>query len=280
MKEHELIENVELRKNYLSRVEVLDKVKEVVLLPYGDSMTLTMVADYFEVGDKAINSLVFDNKEELISNGYTVLTGSQLNFFKESCQVKSRARQISLFTRRTILNIAMLLRDSVVAKEIRTQLLDVMEEKETIQKVEFNINTRQMLILGVIEATTDEERMLALSKLNKYDADKEAKITKERDVAVGKVVNLTKSDATFGIRESKNNLGVPERKFVKYLIDNKYIYRQKRLKPYSQFTMGETRYFTEIVELDIKGDEHKKMVLTVDGLEFFRTKISEINLHK
>ena len=199
--EMELIENKEMRNELMGRTEVLDKVKKVILLPYGESMTTQMVADYYEVGYKAINSLIFDNKEELINNGYYVLEGEQLNSFKKSSQIKSRARNLALFPRRAILNVGMLLRDSEIAKEIRTRLLDMAENKETIHNVVNDIDEEQRLILNVICSKDDIERMVALNNLKRYRDEKDAKIVKERDVAVGKVVNLTKSDCTFGLRE-------------------------------------------------------------------------------
>lgn len=122
MVELELLENKDEREKYIDRIEVLDKVKEVILLPYGDCMTTEQVAEYFEVGVSAIKSLVFDNNDEIVSNGYKVLEKEELSSFKKKCQIKSRARQISIFTKRTILNVCMLLRDSKVADNIKREL--------------------------------------------------------------------------------------------------------------------------------------------------------------
>lgn len=37
-----------------------------------------MVANYYKVGTKAITSLVFDNKDEIITDGYKVLKGKEI----------------------------------------------------------------------------------------------------------------------------------------------------------------------------------------------------------
>ncbi|WP_344524262.1 restriction endonuclease [Streptomyces albiaxialis] len=105
--------------------EVLDRVKTLTLLPDDLHMTTRMVAAYFGVGIKAIRSLVVDHRQELEANGYRVLTGAELSSFKELSSLdKHTGRHLALFTRRTVLNVAMLLRDSVVARQVRTYLLD------------------------------------------------------------------------------------------------------------------------------------------------------------
>ncbi|MFB1045085.1 hypothetical protein [Streptomyces chrestomyceticus] len=117
----------------LGRVGVLDKVKALVLLPDGLHVTTRMVADYFEVGDRAVNSLMRRHRAELSEHGMHVLKGSDLRVF-ESSNLKLSAgsypqgrAHLTLYTRRTLLNIAMLLRDSEVARAVRTYLLDVEE---------------------------------------------------------------------------------------------------------------------------------------------------------
>lgn len=288
MKNEEIMERKDLREQLIKNVEVLDKVKNVILLPYGDSMTTDMVADYFEVGVSAIKSLVFDNEEEIVSDGYTVLEKEQLSSFKELCQIKSRARKISIFPRRAILRVAMLLRDSKVAKEIRTRLLDMSENKEIIKDTINEIDEEKQLMLNIMMAKDDMEQAMAVNKLKQYKDEKEKKIKEERDRAVKKVVHLTDSDATFGLREAKNNLGVKEKQFKNWLIYNKYMYRQiktsdkknkptGRLKAFSKYTQGDTRYFTDIKIVDRIGREFSQTVFTIEGIEFFRTKIDQIN---
>ncbi|GAA2945675.1 restriction endonuclease [Streptomyces enissocaesilis] len=119
-----LLESKSLRASVASRTEVLDKVKALSLLPDGMHVTTAMVASYFQVGIKAIESLVLDNREELEANGYRVLSGTKLTSFKEVSGIQSRSRALALYPRRTVLNIAMLLRDSEVARQVRTYLLD------------------------------------------------------------------------------------------------------------------------------------------------------------
>lgn len=140
MKEKDFIESKQLRESSLGRIEVLDKVKEVILLPYGEVATSKQVAEYFEAGDEAINSLVKRNREELESNGMTNVKRTDLNDVFESkywtfksgkgktvaeCEGHSlnvTNKGLTIFTRRAILNVAMLLEESIIAKQVRELL--------------------------------------------------------------------------------------------------------------------------------------------------------------
>jgi hypothetical protein len=123
--ESALLESKALRSGVLERTDVLDRVKALSLLPDGMHVTTAMVAAYFEVGVKAIESLVVDHREELEANGYRVLAGTELTSFKEACGIQSRTRALALYPRRAVLNVAMLLRDSEVARQVRVYLLDM-----------------------------------------------------------------------------------------------------------------------------------------------------------
>jgi hypothetical protein len=127
-----LVESRTAREQYINQLDILDKVKKLVLLPDDVHATTELVADYYEVGIKAINSLMFDHKDELESDGFRVLRSNELtyfvNSFKESANISSKARQLAIFPRRAILRVGMLLRDSPIAKTVRTYLLDTEQE--------------------------------------------------------------------------------------------------------------------------------------------------------
>ncbi|MGW5651690.1 restriction endonuclease [Streptomyces humi] len=138
--ESALLESKTLRNSVLDRTDVLDRVKALSLLPDGTHVTTAMVAAYFEVGLTAISSLVHDHREELEASGYRVLTGSELTSFKEFSGSQSRTRSLALFSRRAILNVSMLLRDSEVARQVRVYLLD-MEYLARTQPVDNSAST-------------------------------------------------------------------------------------------------------------------------------------------
>jgi restriction system protein len=123
--ESALLESKTLRDGVLERTDVLDRVKALSLLPDGMHVTTAMVAAYFEVTVEAIRALVHDHRTELEANGYRVLAGTELSDFKQLSGVQSRTRSLAIFSRRAVLNVAMLLRDSEVARQVRVYLLDM-----------------------------------------------------------------------------------------------------------------------------------------------------------
>lgn len=120
-----LLESKTLRDSVLDRTDVLDRVKTLSLLPDGMHVTTAMVAAYFGVTVEAIRALVHDHRSELDASGYRVLTGSELRYFKQLSGIQSRTGSLALFSRRAVLNVAMLLRDSEVARQVRVYLLDM-----------------------------------------------------------------------------------------------------------------------------------------------------------
>ncbi|WP_073950659.1 restriction endonuclease [Streptomyces kebangsaanensis] len=130
-----LLESKSMRNSVLDRTDALDRVKALSLLPDGMHVTTAMVAAYFQVRVKAIRSLVIDHRAELEASGYRVLTGTELSAFKALSGIQSRTPSLALFPRRAVLNVAMLLRDSEVARQVRVYLLD-MEHLARTQPVE------------------------------------------------------------------------------------------------------------------------------------------------
>ncbi|GHB24912.1 hypothetical protein GCM10010346_55690 [Streptomyces chryseus] len=124
-----LLESRTLRDSVAQRTEALDKVKALTLLPDGTHVTTQMVATYFDVLETAVYSMVSDHREELEANGYRLATAEEVTAFKAGAFVNRYTSQVGLFTRRTVLNVAMLLRDSIVARQVRTHLLDVEENQ-------------------------------------------------------------------------------------------------------------------------------------------------------
>ncbi|MFC7218010.1 hypothetical protein ACFQLX_07495 [Streptomyces polyrhachis] len=134
--ESSLLESRTMRESLSARTEVLDKVKVLEVLPDGLHVTTDGVADYFKVTRQAVENLVVRHREELESNGLHVLRGSDLREFETfNLNVSNgapgsypqRRRRLTLWPRRAVLNVAMLLRDSEVARRVRTYLLDAEE---------------------------------------------------------------------------------------------------------------------------------------------------------
>ncbi|MFF9688035.1 hypothetical protein [Streptomyces sp. NPDC014623] len=133
-----LLESPALRGEQMGRVEVLDKVKSLVMLPDGIHLRTEEVARYFEVSTEAVKKLTQRHRAEVEENGLRVLRGAELRIFHrdivslwgaEAAESYPQATtQLTLYTRRTVLDVAMLLRDSDIARSVRTHLLDAEED--------------------------------------------------------------------------------------------------------------------------------------------------------
>ena len=135
----DLLNNINEREIIMieERLDVLDKVKELVFMKGTEYMTTQQVADYYEVGLEAVKSITKRHKEELETNGLTLLKGKALKSFKGQVQDEPSIKfvsQLMLFSKRTILNIGMLLSDGDVAEQVRTLLLDNHEQLNNIHK--------------------------------------------------------------------------------------------------------------------------------------------------
>ncbi|MFE9448375.1 hypothetical protein [Streptomyces sp. NPDC006739] len=157
-----LTESRTMRAQTASRVDVLDKVKALALLPDGVHATTDGVAAYYEVGLDAIESVVRRYREELVENGMETLRGDALRSFNETAKltVSSRRNSLRVFTRRTILNVGQLLTESDVARKVRTYLLEVeaqatpQQKSEALQQLE--LAEARMRVLKVAEGIVDD----------------------------------------------------------------------------------------------------------------------------
>lgn len=125
-----LTESRTMRAQTIGRVEVLDKVKALALLPDDMHATTDMVATYYEVPDSTLRSLIAVNRVELESNGYRTLAGAELRNFASpfgglaNLGLHHNTRALAVFSRRAILNVGMLLTESPVARQVRMYLLE------------------------------------------------------------------------------------------------------------------------------------------------------------
>ena len=264
------------RANMINRIEVLEKVKGLLLLGDSEFATTLQVADYYEVKLRAITSLVFDNREELESNGLVTYKGKDLcnshvisfkEFTKNRANYKFKlnnneelsvgGRGVQLFSKRAILNVGMLLRDSVIAKEVRRRLLDIeYESNKSIQEngqtlkenIVEEIRTEQQIQKELIEAMMSgnyvrkselkteligmkNKRIAELETTNKIITENAITI-KETRMVINKIIRSIANrryhdkinycwDHAYNMLLYKHNISVKrrERKKNEYLID-------------------------------------------------------------
>ncbi|WP_270760220.1 hypothetical protein [Ruminococcus bicirculans (ex Wegman et al. 2014)] len=176
-----MVDNHDLRNELIARTEVLDKVKKLLLIPEMNCMTIRQVADYYEVDVDTINRCCQRNRTEIEGDGVVSKTPK---IFKEilnrtTCSVKNFEQQngklviqiddntrleipnrgIKCFSKRAILRIGMLLRDSKIAQEVRTQLLNIVEhtaeEKPELLTQDIDDEEKLQAAIGKAFATGD-----------------------------------------------------------------------------------------------------------------------------
>ncbi|MFI6296767.1 hypothetical protein ACIBEJ_34620 [Nonomuraea sp. NPDC050790] len=128
MNELALIQSQAVRAEHANRVDVLDKVKALSLLPDGVHATTELVASYYEVTPEAIDQIVKRNREELSGNGYKVMSRAEFeSVIGDTLELSPQTRRVAVFSRRAILNVGQILTGSQVAKEVRAYLLNLEE---------------------------------------------------------------------------------------------------------------------------------------------------------
>ena len=132
----EIVESRSLRDKYADQVDVLNKVKKLSMLPDDIHVTVEMAANYYDVSINSIHQIMHRHREELKADGMKVLRGEELQQFKIDLQGVSLSAKsnLTLLTRRALLRIGMLLRDSEVAKTVRSYLLNVEEKASDKQR--------------------------------------------------------------------------------------------------------------------------------------------------
>ncbi|WP_413862027.1 hypothetical protein [Methanobrevibacter sp. UBA417] len=149
----------------------MDRVGELLLLPNTEYATTEQIANYYGVDMSVIRMQISSNREEIMSDGVKNLSGKDTKKFLVSKNIlltnyrgyfETNGQRFSnrnnlLFPKRAILRIGMLLRDSEVAKEVRTRLLDVVQDTEEsspeiVQNVVNEISEEKQLMLDRVEA--------------------------------------------------------------------------------------------------------------------------------
>lgn len=161
--ENSFFENAGLRAQLIGRTDVLDKVRKFFLIPGLDMMTTQQVADYYKVSPATITSILLRNGDEISSDGFETIKIGDTRLIQNTIAKKSRREgstkfitpdgdefllnnnSTRLFSKRAVLRIGMLLRDSKVAKEVRIQLMKcskirILEQKDEDIKIERHID--------------------------------------------------------------------------------------------------------------------------------------------
>lgn len=203
MKDYLLVESSSLRKEMCKEenLHVLEKVGQLVSLSNDGWTTTEQAAKFFEVPVENVRQIIKSYREEFISDGYKVLSSKD---FREVFKIplKSKARSVAIFPRRAVLRMAMLLRDSKIAKNIRTYLLNQEQKQHSL------INNARDL-LGLLDQLTEHASQLAFQSQrisgNSDNLDKHSTLISQNAdqlVAQSRIIKAT----VYELYENKNRI--------------------------------------------------------------------------
>ncbi|PYY28322.1 hypothetical protein [Paenibacillus illinoisensis] len=159
------IENRKTRDEYIDKINVLDRVKKLALLPDNEHATVTTVADYYQVDYKAITSILNRHKKEFESDGVHTISSKDEAFFKLQKALPNKQYVVKLIPKRSVLRVGMLLRDSEVSQTIREYLLRA-EESLSIEKKNEILGGWDDNEIALIEKSINDEIALGNTKMS------------------------------------------------------------------------------------------------------------------
>lgn len=209
-----------LREEAVGRVEILGKVKELFTIPELDLMPILEVAQYFDVTDMSIRRYLKEFKEEFDEDGVRSVTAQEIGkmldgngvrivkgigisefTFPDGRSFKYPNRGTTVLTRRAVLRLGMLMRGSLVAKEIRTQLLNTFENSDDVSHT-LSIDEENDLLVNLMKAFTDgtpDQILVAAQGVYQYQnrhidelEKKIAEVSEDNELLAGKILSWTR----------------------------------------------------------------------------------------
>ena len=168
-----LIESKTAREHQLAQIDeeratfVLNKIKSLFFAVWkGTNTTVTeQVAQFYEVPEGSLRKLLKFHREEFESDGLKTIRGKALSDARYLWSLPSKTSQVTVWTPRAVLRAGMLMRDSEVAKAVRTSLLNAVEkvipaQNQEIEKLKLELEVAKAQ-KGAAEA---QQKLLAASQ--------------------------------------------------------------------------------------------------------------------
>ena len=157
------------REENIGKIEVLDKVGKLLSLGKSEFSTVKQIAEYYGVGEEAIRSVYKRHKNEINLDGIKHESSEEiikLIVHNEQLKIESMSgkkivdgivipnRGMKLFSKRAVLRIGMLLRDSKVAAELRSKLLNIVEAAENTPQ-----NNNKTIVQNTVDSIETEKEL-------------------------------------------------------------------------------------------------------------------------
>ncbi len=160
---------------------ILNKVKSLLVALWKDKERVTTteeIASYYEVESSVVRHASKKHREEFLTDGWREIKGSSnlkalRSIGSEVFSLPSATTRVAIWTPRAALRLGMLLRDSEVAKAVRTSLLNAVEkvipaqaeELERLRLENQNLHLQLEVAKAQKETAEAQERLLSASQL-------------------------------------------------------------------------------------------------------------------
>ncbi len=167
-----LIESKTARETELTQIkseqatEILNKIKSLYFsLWEGEGIATTEeMGQFYEVEVATIRKVYHRHKDELAQDGVKTIRGKSLKDVRDILSLSSRQSNIMLWTPRGALRLGMLLRDSAVAKAVRTSLLNAVEKVIPSQAQEIEKLKLELEVAKAQKAAAEAQQQTAIAQ--------------------------------------------------------------------------------------------------------------------
>lgn len=259
-----------------NRTDVLDEIGALRTLPDDMHVTTEMVAEFYDTTTEVVRQVVVRNREELDTDGYVVLRRSEvsdkLSLTPDQLGMPRTSPTISLFPRRAVLRIGMLLRDSKVARQVRTYLLD--GEVATVPTRSPSELTRREILVMALEA--EDRADLAEARALKA----EGQISELAPKAAMADDFLIADGGARLVREVAKLLGMREKDLRRFLLDEKLIFTKQApcgaimYDRYAQFAVH-FKMMEHVVTHSRGPCTHYTLMILPRGIELIRKRLDQ-----
>jgi hypothetical protein len=193
--EQVLLESPSARSSQLTQIEdraeeLLSKAKALHFNVWQGTgiATTEQVAEFYEVPIKTIESALNSHRSEFDSDGLKVLKGEDLKLLKLkpefvtlNFKVTNKARNLTIWNPRATIRIGYLLRDSAIAKAVRTTSLDFIEQAAK-PKAAPPKSQAEMLLAYAQQFVDQEQQLKSIAK--------DVQEIKQRSIDAVEAINL------------------------------------------------------------------------------------------
>ncbi len=178
--EYVYIESKSIRDNQVASLSneraeaILNKVKSLYFALWeGEGITTTFeLVEFYEVSVETIQKVIQRHREELKADGLKSIRGKDLKDVMDRVSISQRTPKLTIWTPRAAMRLGMLLRESEVAKAVRTSLLNAVEkvipaqtqELERLRLENQNLHLQVQVAKAQRGAAEAQQKLLAASQ--------------------------------------------------------------------------------------------------------------------